>query len=69
VGKYGDLCFFHVFGEPTELTVHLCISRDGDIIHHTIHGFKVYEERCIDFKDEYGIEIDVTLGRLHLVSK
>jgi len=65
VGIYGDLCLFHVLGEPTELTIHLCVDREGNIVHYTIHGFKIFKkEPCVDFKGEFNIEIDIISGRI-----
>ena len=64
-GEYGDICIFIKIGRPTELTLHIVLdSLTLEIKHFTIHGFKIWDDRkCVDFKHEYGIEINAEDGR------
>ena len=70
LGEYGDYCLFQIHGEPTELTLHICVNNTGKLVHYAIHGFRISEEEsCIDFKKEFKVEIDAFTGRKLPITK
>lgn len=50
-----DLCLFIIVKEynKTIITFHQCYNKNGESVHDTIHGFKIYDyEPCINFETE-----------------